>query len=185
MDSIPAVVRMANDQYIKERLGREFIEQHAVFRGSVVVRRDQFKERQQVQPWIDKDLCNDRVDFAFQHYFIVQDSIHFYFTTVFDRNGQYASSHQIPDLPEGITEWIDICEARRIADLDAKYPGRTENISFEFHERGNRFVWRAQKPQSRKDRTVTTPFVLIDARTGIVVDHTIERGTIACQLGSW
>lgn len=185
-NSIPDLIRDSNERYITDRLGAEFFKERVVFRGGVVVRPDKFDELKESQPWIDKDLCNDRIAFAFEYYFIVQDSMNFYFTTMFDEKGELASHHQIPDEDQiGMGSWISPCDAKAIADQDTRYVGLIENISFEFHEQCNCFVWKAQKPEIRKGRKITTPFALVDAGSGKLLDYVVEQGTIVCRMDSW
>jgi len=185
-DSIPHHIRDANGRYLAGRMGMHFLEVNLIFLGAVIIRHDLFDTLEKVHPWIDKDACDGRIAYAFEHCFLVQDSMRFYFTTIFDRKGQLVTPHQIPDMPMSADiRWVSACEARSIAEADDSYAGRVEGISFEYYKPCNCFVWKARKTQIRNGRKIITPYALVDARSGKVLDHVLEKGTIVCSMGSW
>lgn len=186
-DSIPGEVRAANDRYLNDRLGKDFFIERVGFRGAAVVRPEQFDELKLVHPWIDQGLCNGRIAHAFQYYFPIQDSMIFLFTTMFDAGGNLVGPHQIPDTrsSECYQSWIDACTAKSIADQDGRYVGLSTGISFEYHEPANCFVWRVRKPVIRNGREITTPFVIVNAQTGSILNYSTEHGIIVCEMKSW
>lgn len=185
-NKIPQTIRQINRQYLTERLGETFIKK-VIFRNIVVIDSDRFDDIKKTKGWIRKDLCNNKVKYAFEYYFVVQDSMNYYFTTVYDVDGNMLSKPQLPDINKNnkFDSIIDICQAKQIAETDKKYKGQMEGASLAYSDKDNIFIWEIEKPEIRKGkgkRTVITPFVIINSQTGKILRHRIEKGIIVCEL---
>lgn len=185
-NKIPQAIRDVNQKYLTNRLGEQFIKR-VIFRNVVVIEPDRYDQIKKTKGWISEDGCNDKVKYAFEYYFIIQDSMNFYFTTVYDIEGQMLSKPQLPDINKNKTfdSIIDVCQAKQVAEIDKKYEGKLKGVSLEYSESENSFVWEIEKPGIRKGKKITTPFVIINAQTGKIIGYRTEKGIIVCELPSF
>lgn len=132
-------------------------------------------------------MCDKKVKYAFEYYFSIQDSLNFYFTTIYDSNGKLLFDHQIPDIKDNpnFATYLDACKISKIALSDTKFKGDIESIKLDFDRQKNIFVWVVKKPSlfSGKDnRTILRRYLIIHAQTGKIIDYKTAKSRIVCAL---
>ena len=135
-------------------------------------------------PKLDK-----RTKYAIQYFFIIQDSMRYYLTIVFDKNGSVISKSQIPNIKKNkqFDKIISLCDAKIIAEQDKTFLGELKNISLEYNDNINSFVWRVEKPfvKGRKPREEIHRFIIINANSGLVINRETESWISACEGNSF
>ena len=182
-NTIPQEIRDKNRKYLYDRVGVTFYNKLQYYSCQTI----DFKKSRQLKKergFTSKKLADKRVKYAFQYYFVIQDSMRYYLSTVYDKDGNLISEHQLPDIAKNET-WdniIDVCQAKQVAETDEKYKGKLEGITLQFSAEYNSFVWEVEKPEIRKGKEITRPFVIIHAQTGKIIGHRTEKGIIVCGL---
>ena len=167
--NIPATIVEKNSQYLSQRAGTAFINRATLEKGYVVDFND--KSISIGDGW--REAANKQAKYAFQYSFTVQKGMKYYFTTVYDSLGNLLSKHMLPyqkDNPD-FDRIISVCEAKGIAEK-SDYDGRKlANISLQYSDSINAFVWEARfidkKIQDPKKYLYKTVF--LHANTGKIV----------------
>jgi hypothetical protein len=184
---IPFYVRQVNQTYLISRLGQKFIYSKVKLRNVVVVDTTNFEEIGKSKGWINNSMCDKKVKYAFEYYFSIQDSLNFYFTTIYDNNGNFLFDHQIPDIKvnPNFDNYLDVCQVCNIALMDTKFKGDIKSIKLDFDREKNIFVWVVKKPSllSVKDkRTIHSRHLIIHAQTGKIIDYKTTKSRVVCAL---
>ncbi|MFZ4725322.1 MAG: hypothetical protein ACOYMD_07710 [Paludibacter sp.] len=126
-----------------------------------------------------------RTKYAIQYFFTIQDCMRYYFTIVFDKNGRVISKAQIPNFKKNIQfdKIISICDAKIISEQDKLFLGEIKNISLEYYDLINSFIWRVEKPsvKGKKPREEIHRFIILNANTGRVIKRETESWISACE----
>lgn len=184
---IPVSVRQVNQNYLINRLGQQFFYSKLKLRNVVVVDTAKFEEIRKTKGWISNSMCDKKTKYAFEYYFSVQDSLNFYFTTIYDSNGNLLFYHQIPDIrsnPNFYT-YLDACKISKIALADRKFKGNIKSIRLDFDPQKNIFVWVVKKPSrysGKNNKTIHSRYLIIHAQTGKIIEHKVTKSVITCAL---
>lgn len=182
-NEIPKEIRVKNKNYLLERVGENFKCKLNYYSCQIIDFKN-YKNIKSERGFTRKDLSDKRAKYAFQYYFEVQDSMRYYLSIVYDKEGNVISDHQLPKVQKNgsFDSIITVCQAKQIAEDNKKYQGKLEGISLEYSSKHNSFVWEVKKTRIVKGKDVTIPFVLVCAQTGRVIGHRIELGRIVCIL---
>lgn len=183
---VPVFICDINRKYLSERMG-VFFYSKVKFRGCDVIEPEKYSELKNKRGFTDKASCNGKIKYAFEYYFMIQDSMKFYFTTIYDEKGNLLSKSQTPDIRQNpdCMNIVDVCEAKTIAEADTEFKGKMTGISLEYSQKYNSFVWVVEKPREIKDKKVISRFVIIHAQSRKILDHITRKGTLVCALPSF
>ncbi len=175
---LPKIINETAKKYLINQIGDTFYPQLKYY-SCQVVDFNKFEEIKKEKPWIYKG-SDKRVKYAIQYYFVTVDSLKYYLTLVFDKNGKIISKEQLPSYKNNkqFEPKVNVCNAIKIAEQDTIFKGESQKITFEYSESANLFVWRVQKPSvmGQKPNETIIRFVLINANSGQVVNReTISR----------
>ena len=181
--AIPKEIRNKNREYLYHRVGPAFFNRLHYY-SSQNIDFKQYETIKEKRGLVNEELWDPRVRYAFQYYFIVQDSMRYYLSTVYDKQGNLISEHQLPDIARNsdLSQIIDICKAKQIIEADRKYKGALKKLSLEYSLEHDALVWEGQKPSIREGKKVDTPFVIVHAQTGKTLGYRVEKGIVVCQL---
>ncbi len=183
---LPQTIKDNAKKYLLERVGIEFYKKLNYYSCQVVDFK-KYKEIKKQKGWISK-TSDRRVKYAIQYYFIVQDSIRYYLSVVLDKDGNIISSDQLPNYKSGrFDKIISVCNTKLIAEKDTIFPGRLLNISLDYLDSENTFVWRVEKPSvvGTKLRETIHRFILINAVSGQIIKRETETWTSVCEGNSF
>lgn len=177
---IPSFVIDQNDKYLTDRMGKDFFEKRVIFRNYIVIEPARFDELRKQKGYLNLEMCDSKVKYAFEYYIVIDRDINFYFTTVYDSVGNLLSSHQTPNVAQNkhYDVVIDVCKAKQIADSNQHFKGEVKDISLEYEDAINSFVWVAEKPHVIKGGNFTGRFIVINAQTGKIVRYFNTYGLI-------
>ncbi|MDQ3109369.1 MAG: PepSY domain-containing protein [Bacteroidota bacterium] len=183
---LPQLILDNSKKYLLDRVGASFYSRLQYYSCQVIDFK-KYDEIKKTRPWIDKKSADKRVKYAIQYFFIVQDSMRYYLSLVFDKDGKVISDHFLPDKKtnENFAQLINSCSAIQIAEADSVFKGQAEEISLEYLPEENAFVWVVQKPVEYRDRTNIHPGIVINANTGKLVKRQTRKSVTACALPSW
>jgi hypothetical protein len=128
------------------------------------------------------------VKYGIQYFFLVQDSMRYYLSLVFDKDGQLLSEDFLPDQKTNgnFAQLIDACSAIQIADADSVFKGESECISLEYLPGENTFAWIVEKPSVYKERgAIIERFIILNATTGKLIRRKTTKGLLVCALQSF
>lgn len=135
--------------------------------------------------WADKPRIDMKsaknLKYSFCYSFLVEDSMKYYFSVSFDKNGKRISPHCLPSLRrnQNFNRKITACYAVSVANLDTVFPGNAKNITFEYYPKTNGFIWTIGKPDIHIDEeNVIIKQVLINVKTGKIVKRRELKGII-------
>ncbi|MHB8401469.1 MAG: hypothetical protein ACYDCN_05595 [Bacteroidia bacterium] len=184
---LPQTIKDNAKKYLIERIGNEFYNKLNYYACQVVDFK-KYKEIKKQKGWISK-ASDRRVKYAIQYYFIIQDSMRYYLSVVFDKDGNIISSDQLPNYKNNgqFDKIIGVCDTKLIAEQDTMFSGRLLNISLEYLANANTFVWRVEKPSiaGTKRREEIHRFILINAVSGQIVKRETESWTSVCEGNSF
>lgn len=184
---LPRTIKDNAENYLVGRIGIEFYNKLNYY-SSQIVDFKKYKEIKKQKRWISKK-GDRRVKYAIQYYFVVQDSMRYYLSVVFDKDGNIISSDQLPNHKSNgqFDRIISVCDTKFIAEQDTIFPGRLLNISLEYLDSENTFVWRVEKPSvaGTKPRETIHRFILINAVNGQIVNRETETWTSVCEGNSF
>lgn len=184
---LPQTIKDNAKKYLLERVGIDFYRKLNYY-SSQIVDFKKYKEIKKQKGWISK-RSDRRVKYAIQYYFIVQDSMRYYLSVVFDKDGNIISSDQFPNYKsnEQFDKTISVCDTKFIAEQDTIFPGRLLNVSLEYFDNANTFVWRVEKPPvaGTKPRETIHRFILINAVSGQIIKRETETWTSVCEGNSF
>ncbi len=184
---LPQTIKDNAKKYLIERVGNEFYNKLNYY-SSQVVDFKKYKEVKKQKGWISK-TGDRRVKYAIQYYFIVQDSMRYYISVVFDKEGNIISKDQLPNYKSNVQldKIISVCDTKLIAEQDTIFPGRLLNISLEYLDSENSFVWRVEKPSvvGAKPRESIHRFILINVVSGQIIKRETESWTSVCGGNSF
>lgn len=181
--AVPKEIREKNRKYLYERVGETFYDKLQYY-GCQIIDLKKYKQIKKERGFTSKKLTDKRVKYAFQYYFVIQDSMRYYLSTVYDKDGNLISEHQLPAISrnDSLDNIIDVCQAKQVAETDENYKGKLEGIALQFSAEYNSFVWEIEKPAIRKGKEITTPFIIVHAQTGKIIGHRTEKGIVVCEL---
>ena len=184
---LPQNIKDNAKKYLIERVGNEFYNTINYY-SSQVVNFKKYKEIKKQKGWLSK-RSNKRVKYAIQYYFKVQDSMRYYISVVFDKDGIIISNDQLPNYKSNVQfdKIKSVCDTKLIAELDTVFPGRLLNISLEYLDSANTFVWRVEKPSvlGTKPRESIHRFILLNAVSGQIVKRETETWNSVCEGNSF
>jgi len=179
---IPKTILDTAKKYLTNRIGETFYEKLNYYGCQIID-----TKIKQKRDW--KKLCDKRVKYGIQYYFVVQDSMKYYLSIVFDKSGNIISKDQLPNFKSNdqFDKIISVCDTKLIAEQDTVFPGRLLGISLEYSASANTFVWRVEKPSvlGAKPRENIHRFILINAVNGQIVKRETESWTSVCQGNSF
>ena len=184
---IPKTILDTARQYLLDRVGTNFYSR-LKFYSCQTIDFKKYKEIKKEKPFIDKKTADKRVRYALQYYFTVQDSMQYYLSLVYDKDGKLISKHFLPDSKTNKTfdKIIDVCNATQIVEADSIFRGQIEEIYLEFSQIDNSFVWFARKPNIYEgQKTIIIRYIIINANTGQLIKRQTEKGTLVCALPSF
>lgn len=178
---LPQTIHDSARNYLINRLGASFCKKIYFYASQDVDNKAKiYKFNGFPNPKLDK-----RTKYAIQYFFIIQDSMRYYFTLVFDKNGRVISKAQIPNYKKNnqFDKIISICDAKIISEQDKLFLGELKNISLEYYDLINSFVWRVEKPfvKGKKPREEIHRFIILNANTGQVIKRETESWMSACE----
>jgi hypothetical protein len=180
---LPQSIKDNAKKYLTERVGTEFYSKLNYY-SSQVIGFKRFKEIKKGKGWISDSMCDRRVKYSIQYYFTVQDSMRYYVSLVFDKKGNVISEDQLPDYRTNrqFGKIMSVCEAKLIAEQDPVFPGELQNISLEYSEDANTFVWRAEKPAvaGTQPRQTVRRFTEINAVNGKLIGWETQTCISGC-----
>jgi len=181
---LPQIVLDNAKQYLTARVGQNFF--HVLnYYECQIVNFKKFAKIKKQKGWVS-EKSDKRVKYAIQYYFIIQDSLRYYLTIVFDKDGKIISKDQLPSVSKNkqFDKILNVCDAKAIAEQDKVFTGELQNISLEYLGSANTFVWRIEKPAVKegKKRQRVRRFLLVNANSGKVIKRETEIWTIACEL---
>lgn len=179
---LPQKIRENVKKYLIDRIGNEFYIKLNYY-SCQVINLKKYKKKRKQKGWVSTSY-DKRVKYAIQYYFIVQDSMRYYISIVFDKDGNIISNDQLPNYKNNLefNNVISVCETKLIAEQDTVYPGKLLNISLEYLDNENTFVWRIEKPSiaGLKPRESIHRFILINAVNGQIIKRETETWTSGC-----
>ena len=159
---LPKAVLDSSKKYLVNRVGKDFYKRLNYY-SCEIVDFSKFDEIHETKPWIDKQAADKRVKYAIEYYFIVQDSMRYYLTLVYDTNARLISKHFLPDSKKNkdFDKIINACQAIQLID-----GGEIQEISLEYLPSKNTFVWRVTSDTERGASTIIERQTTINACTG-------------------
>jgi hypothetical protein len=182
---IPQQIMEISRKYLFEKSGLHFYN-NFMFYSCQIIDFKKYRKIKKEKPYIDKKMADKRVKYALQYYFVIQDSVRYYFSLVYDKNARLISEDFIPDQRKNNNAYkiINICEAAKISEKDSLFKGDLQNIYLDFLPKENTFIWVAEKPEVRKGREITFQYIIINAFSGKIIDHKCEYRISVCN-GAW
>lgn len=184
---LPQVIKDNAKKYLIGRVGSGFYGKLNYY-SSQIVDFEKYKKIKKQKGWISK-TSDRRVKYAIQYYLIVQDSMRYYLSVVLDKDGNIISNDQLPNYKsnEQFDKIKSVCDTKLIAEQDTVFPGALLNISLEYLDSSNTFVWRVEKPpvEGIIPRKTIHRFVLINAVNGQIVKRETETWTSVCGGNSF
>ncbi len=184
---LPQLIMANAKDYLINRIGNKFYKKLNYY-SSQVIDFKKYKEIKKQKGWISK-TSDRRVKYAVQYYFTVQDNMRYYISVVFDKDGNIISNDQLPNHTsnEQFDKIISVCEMKLIAEQDTIFTGKLLNISLEYLNSVNSFVWRVEKPwiEGTKPREEIHRFLLINAVSGQIIKRENETWTSVCTGSSF
>lgn len=184
---LPQIIKDNAKTYLIERVGIDFYTKLNYY-SSQIVDFKKYKEIKKQKGWIRK-RSDRRVKYAIQYYFIVQDSMRYYLLVVLDKDGNIISSDQLPNYKSNgqFDKIISVCDTKLIAEQDTLFSGKLLNISLEYLDSENTFVWRVEKTsvEGTKPRETIHRFILINAVRGEIIKRETETWTSVCEGNSF
>lgn len=181
---LPQVVLENARKYLTKRVGQQFYQQLNYY-ACQIVDLSKFDEIKKQKGWID-EKADKSVKYAIQYFFIVQDSMRYYLTLAFYKSGNIISKDQLPNISSNkqFDKIISVCNAKQFAEQDKKFKGELQNISLEFFDKANVFVWRIEMPsvKGKKKRENIHRFLLLNANNGQLVKRETETWISVCEL---
>ncbi len=165
-----------NRKYLVERVGSEFYARLNYY-SCQEINFENYAEIKKTKPWIDKKNADKRAKYAIQYFFLVQDSMRYYLSVVYDKEGKLICEHFLPDKNsnQNFDKIIDVCAAVKIAEADSVYKGEVMTIFLEYLPSENAFAWIVRKSNSDEGRNPLHRFILINATTGKLVKRKTEK----------
>lgn len=184
---IPQPILDINRNYLLGRVGSDFYAKlHYYSCQTIDFKR--YKEVEKTKPYINKKTAHKRVKYAIQYYFIVQDSMRYYLSLVYDKNGVLLSEHFLPDnkTNQSFDKIIDVCAATQIAEADSVFRGELQEIYLDYLPSENSFVWVLRKPDvDQGERKILHRYIIINATTGQLIKRETTKWTVVCRLPSF
>jgi hypothetical protein len=181
---LPQIVLENARKYLTKRVGLQFYQQLNYY-ACQIIDFSKFDEIKKQKGWID-EKADKRVKYAVQYFFVVQDSMRYYLTLAFDTSGNIISKDQLPNISSNMQfdKIISVCDAKQFAEQDKKFKGELQNISLEFSDKANAFIWRIEMPtiKGKKKRENVHRFLLLNANNGQLVKRETEIWTTVCGL---
>jgi hypothetical protein len=181
--NLPVKIKENVKKYLVERIGNDFYNE-LNFYSSQVIDFKKYKKIKKEKGWISKK-SDRRIKYSIQYYFNVQDNMRYYITTVLDEEGNIISKDQLPNykINGEFDKIISICRAKLIAEQDVIFPGKLLNISLEYIDNENSFVWRIENPsiEGEKSDEIIHRFILINAVNGQTIKRETEVGRSVCN----
>ncbi len=179
---LPKTIHDSARNYLINRLGVSFYTKVYYYASQDIDNKAKiYKFNGFPNPKLDK-----RTKYAIQYYFIIQDSMRYYFTIVFDKKGRVISKAQIPNYKKNkqFDRIINLCEAKIISEQDKLFLGKLVNISLEYYDLINSFVWRIEKPlvKGKKPREEIHRYIILNANTGKVIKRETESWISVCDV---
>ncbi len=183
---IPTSILEINRKYLSERVGAEFYSKLHYY-SCQVIDFSKYREIKKSKPWIDKKNADKRAKYAIQYYFLVQDSMRYYLSVVYDKNGKLISEHFLPEKQtnQSFDKIIDVCTAVKITEADSVFIGEATSISLEYMPSENAFVWIIRKPDVDEGNNSFHRYIILNAVTGKLVKRKTEKYIIVCRLPSF
>ncbi|HYV92891.1 MAG TPA: hypothetical protein VE978_13930 [Chitinophagales bacterium] len=176
---LPSVVRDNARRYLTTRVGQQFYLKLNYYQCQIVDFQ-RFDEIKQEKGWIDENLSDKRVKYAIQYYFVIQDSLRYYLSLVFDKDGRIISKDQLPSVRKNkrFNEIISVCDANKIAEHGKAFNAEYESTSLEYMDRRNCFVWRIEVEEAPvprgKPNKIIHRILLLNANNGKVMKREKE-----------
>lgn len=176
---LPQKIKDNAKTYLIERVGKEFYNKLNYY-SSQVVDLEEHNEITKEKRW--KRKARDKsAKYVIQYYFTIQDSLRYYISVVFNSNGNIISKDQLPNHNRNIkfNKIISVCQIKLIAEQDTVFPGNILNVSLEYSDIVNSFVWRIEKPSvaGPKPGENIHRFILLNAVSGRMVKRETETWT--------
>lgn len=179
--ALPKAIVEKNRQYLLNRVGSNFMSKLKLESTFIV----DFSNANLVKHknWLEK--ADKRVKYAFQYYFIIQKGVRYYFTTVYDSLGNLISNHMVPSQKENnnFGTIINMCRAKQLSERDSLSNGRVENISLEYSDSTNSFVWEAELTPTKTEnpQLMIRHFLILNASSGIIINRKNEESYSSCD----
>jgi hypothetical protein len=187
---IPELILVNAKKYLLDRVGESFYKKLNFYECQIV----NFKKFDPAMgtgraPWMGHG-GNKKIRYAIQYYFIVQDSMRYYLSLIFDKNGNILSMPQLPSAKQNpkFDSIISLCDIIHLSENDSIFKGEVqEGISLEYSDRDNVFTWRIEKPpiQGPKPKITIHRFLIMNANNGSVIKRETEQWTTVCEMNSW
>jgi hypothetical protein len=184
---IPQAILDINRSYLLDRVGADFYAKLRYYSCQTIDFKN-YNEAKKTRPYINKKTADKRVKYAIQYYFIVQDSMRYYLSLVYDKDGKLLSEHFLPDnkTNQRFDKIIDVCAATQIAETDSVFRGELKEIYLDYLPSENSFVWVMRKPDVEQgERTIIHRYIIINATTGQLIKRTTAKGFVVCRLPSF
>ncbi len=184
---LPQTIKDNARKYLTGRIGSAFYSKLNYY-SCQVVDFTKYREIKKQKGWIRK-TSDRRVKYAIQYYFTIQDSMRYYLSIVFDKDGNIISKNQLPDFKSNsrFDKIMSICDTKVIAEQDTVFTGKLQNISLEYLDSANTFIWRVEKPSvaGTKPMERIGRFILINAVNGEIIKRETESWVSVCSGSSF
>lgn len=165
--TVPQVVRDLNRAYLEKRLGAEWLKRTR-FDHALQIVPDTFRQGVEIQ-------CKPLIWYALGYRIQFHDSVVHYFSVYYDQEGKLLYEPSLPSLKRNAEPlvFVDLCEAKRIAETNKKYPGKVHSAHLLYSEKYNCFVWEMRLPveyELTKER-MYEPAVLINVHNGKILGY--------------
>jgi hypothetical protein len=173
--SLPKMVKDRNKKYLLSRVGRTFLRKVKVEACYVI----DFNNIELIKHpnWLDQ--ADKKVKYAFEYSFNIQGKLKYYFTTVYDSLGNLISPNQVPNFHgnEDLTKFISVCKAIGIAETDTVFNKPILQISMEYSNTHNTFVWEIEMNplRGKNNLTLEDRYILVNANTGNILEHRTQK----------
>src|ERR1022692_1645774 len=120
---LPKIILDNCKKYLISRVGESFY-RRLYYNSCQIINFEDYNRIHLEKPYISGDDCDKKIKYSIMYYFKITDTLRYYLTLVFDKNGKIISKDQLPNVNKNksFSNMIDICEAVKIAKQDSLFP---------------------------------------------------------------
>lgn len=171
--------------YLVNRIGREFYTKLGKPTYDIV-RLDLEDSLSIVNPCESRENCEDTLaKYAIGYNFHLFNEMRYYFTIIFNNEGEVISEEQLPEIKsnKNCFDLINPCAAIKIANSDSVYSQKSNNITLNYSSQHNSLIWIVELNDIRTDssRTFHVPTIAIQATTGEILYRFLDKRFSACS----
>lgn len=183
-NTFPKRIMDSANSYLIHRVGKAFIEKinQPIYQELKLELMDSIRT---TNPCVSIENCHDTtVKYVISYNFNLPKGMKYYFTLLYNRNGELISNEQLPEFELSINSFnfIEPCIAIEITDKDSVYKQRAKNITLDFSQKLNAFVWIVEKEESiNRFNEYTIPTLVLNATNGRILERYLNKRMLACH----